>query len=143
MASWITELFQQPALIGQYVVPAAAIFVLMLVLVAVSLIIVIGLPPDYFHATRVRSAQSANRGLFFGVGIVLKNVLGAVLIIIGVTLAVPGVPGPGLLTVVAGILLMDFPGKRILLCKILGRPSLLRAINHLRIRFSRPPLVIG
>ena len=53
----------------------------------------------------------------------------------------PGVPGQGLLTMLAGAMLMDFPGKRSFLHKILTRPSLLPSINKLRARFSQPPVI--
>jgi hypothetical protein len=36
----------------------------------------------------------------------------------------------------------DFPGKRRLLYKILSRSFLLRSIDRVRVKFSRPPLVI-
>jgi UPF0716 family protein affecting phage T7 exclusion len=81
--------------------------------------------------------------MFFRVGAASKNVLGGILIVIGAILSLPGVPGQGLLTVFAGLLLLDFPGKHRLLCKILSWPRLLQSINRLRTKFSRPPLVIG
>lgn len=89
-----------------------------------------------------RGAAGAGHGSSFSVGIVLKNVLGAVLILLGVILSIPGFPGQGLLTMLAGVFLLDFPGKHRLLYKILSRPLFLQPINHLRRKFSRPPLVI-
>jgi hypothetical protein len=144
MVSWISEIFQRPALLGHYAVLATVVLVAMLVLsFAVSLTIVIRLPPDYFRTPRAQSVQNAGHGIFFGIGIVLKNFFGVILILLGAILSVPGLPGQGLLTVLAGILLLDFPGKRKLLCKMLSRPPLLQSINRLRTKFSRPPLVIG
>ena len=87
--------------------------------------------------------QDAGHGIFFAIGAVLKNLLGVVLILIGVILSVPGLPGQGLLTVLAGVFLLDFPGKRGFLYKLVGRPLLLHPINRLRTKFSRPPLVVG
>lgn len=144
MPSLITDIFQQPALMGQYAILAAVVFVATLVIsFAVSLAVLIRLPPDYFGAPRVHSIEEAGHGIFFRIGIVLKNLVGATLIVIGAILSVPGLPGQGLLTVLAGIFLLDFPGKRSLLYRILSRPILLRSINRLRTKFSRPPLVIG
>ena len=57
-------------------------------------------------------------------------------------MAVPGVPGPGFLTVLFGIALLDFPGKRWLEYKIVSRPRVYRAINALRQKFDRPPLIL-
>jgi hypothetical protein len=75
-------------------------------------------------------------------GVVLKNVLGSVLIVVGAILAVPLVPGPGLLIAAAGMLLLDFPGKTPMLRKLLNRPAVLRPINRLRHAFARAPLLV-
>lgn len=72
-----------------------------------------------------------------------KNVLGAILVVVGTIMALPGVPGQGLLTILVGFMLLDLPGKRRLERRIVGRPRLLRAINRLRKRFGHPPLVLG
>jgi len=69
-----------------------------------------------------------------------KNLLGLVLVALGVVLSVPGVPGQGLLTILIGIILLDFPGKRALVQRLVGRPAVLGAINRLRARFRRPPM---
>ncbi len=75
-------------------------------------------------------------------GIVVKNLLGLLLIIAGIIMAVPGVPGPGVLTILLGIMLMDFPGKRRLEHKLVSRPRVFAAINQLREKFGKPPLVL-
>ena len=49
-------------------------------------------------------------------------------------------PGQGVLTILAGLALLDFPGKRALELKILKRPSILGAVNWLRERRGREPL---
>jgi hypothetical protein len=144
MVSWLTEIFHQTARLGHYAILATLLFVVTLVISsAIALTILIRLPPDYFRAPRAQSVQDTGHGIFFPIGIVLKNLLGVVLILLGVILSVPGLPGQGLLTVLAGVILLDFPGKRRLLYKILRRPLLLQSINRLRTKFSRPPLVIG
>jgi hypothetical protein len=72
-----------------------------------------------------------------------KNILGALLVVVGVILSLPGVPGQGVLTILVGVMLLDLPGKRRLERRIVGRPRILRAINRLRKRFGGPPLVLG
>jgi len=59
---------------------------------------------------------------------------------LGVVLSVPGVPGQGLLTILLGIMLLDFPGKRTLERKLLSRPEIVKTINKLRLRFDKPAL---
>jgi hypothetical protein len=108
---------------------------------AISLVVLVGLPHDYLCVSRSGPAHDA-RGLLDTSGLVLKNVLGSVLIVVGAILAVPLVPGPGLLTAAAGMLLLDFPGKARMLRKLLNRPAVLRPINRLRSVFARAPLMV-
>ena len=144
MFSWITEIFQQPVLMGQYAILATLVFVATLVVsLAVSLTILIRLPADYFRIPYAEKFQDDRHRLFFRIGMVLKNLLGAILIVLGAIRSLPGLPGQGLVTVLAGVFLLDFPGKRRLLYRILSRPLLLQSINWLRTKCSRPPLVIG
>jgi hypothetical protein len=69
-----------------------------------------------------------------------KNVAGVVLVVLGLVMALPGIPGQGILTMIVGITLIDFPGKRGLERRMIGRPRILRSINRLRARFHREPL---
>ncbi|HEU4479438.1 MAG TPA: hypothetical protein VFR80_13045, partial [Pyrinomonadaceae bacterium] len=67
---------------------------------------------------------------------------GVLLVILGVLLSLPGVPGQGILTILLGIMLLDFPGRRSLERRIVGWPKVFNAINKLRRRFDKPPLVL-
>jgi SHS2 domain-containing protein len=67
-----------------------------------------------------------------------KNVLGVLLVAIGIPL-VP-LPGQGFLTILAGLALLDFPGKRRLELRVIRVPGILSAANWLRERAGRPPL---
>ncbi len=73
---------------------------------------------------------------------IIKNLLGLFLVLLGVLLSVPGIPGQGVLTILLGIVLLDFPGKRRLERSMLARPRLRRAVDRLRHRFGRPPFVL-
>jgi len=107
---------------------------------ALVAIVLVRLPADYLHADHAGDPPADGRRLSFWAAKILRNVLGALLVVLGIVLSIPGVPGQGLLTVLTGLLLIDFPGKHRLLSKALGRPGVLAAINRLRRRFSRPPL---
>jgi hypothetical protein len=72
---------------------------------------------------------------------ILKNALGWLLIAAGIVMAIPFVPGQGLLTIAIGLSLVEFPGKWRLERAIVFRPRVLSAINRLRARFGRSPLV--
>lgn len=71
-----------------------------------------------------------------------KNLLGAVLVILGIIMSLPGVPGQGILTILLGVMLLEFPGKRTLEVRLVSRPAVLASINRLRARYGRPPLLV-
>ncbi len=71
---------------------------------------------------------------------ILKNLLGGVLVALGVLMLV--LPGQGILTILIGILFLDFPGKQGLQRKLISRPGVLGTINRLRARFGKPPLLL-
>lgn len=87
---------------------------------------------DYFLVPHERSRWSV-----FGV---LKNILGAVLICIGVLLLI--LPGQGVLTILMGLALVDFPQKRKWIHIILAKGPVLKKINAWRARLKKPPLKI-
>src|SRR5438128_1699646 len=70
-----------------------------------------------------------------------RNALVVILILLGVLLSVPGVPGQGLLMVLIGLMLVDFPGRRRVEKALARRPGILATVNRLRARFGRPPLL--
>lgn len=71
---------------------------------------------------------------------ILRNAVGVVLIGAGIVLSLPLVPGPGFVLLIAGISLMNFPGRRRLLLRFLRMPWLLKPINRLRELFGQAPL---
>jgi hypothetical protein len=72
---------------------------------------------------------------------VLRNALGLVLILLGLLLSLPAVPGQGVLTMLVGLMRVDFPSKRRLELKLVARPGVLEAMNRVRGWLRRPPLV--
>ena len=49
-------------------------------------------------------------------------------------------PGQGVLTMLIGISMLDFPGKREVEAKLIGQPTVLSVINSMRQKFNKPPL---
>lgn len=110
-----------------------------LVLAAVLLpIVVVRLPADYF--VREHRIGHGRRGWVDWLWHLGKNALGGVFVLAGLAMLV--LPGQGLLTILIGLLMMDFPGKRRFERRLVGRPVILRQINRLRERRGRPPLVV-
>jgi hypothetical protein len=102
--------------------------------------VVVRIPPTYFvgdHPPRVW----ADRHPFIRLPLIVgKNLLGALLIALGLVMSLPGVPGQGILTILIGAMLVDFPGKRRFERWLLRRRGVLSGVNKLRARYGRPPL---
>jgi hypothetical protein len=107
---------------------------------AIVSFILVKLPTDYFKRTRKTKLWSGPRPALHAAKVIGKNILGYLLVALGIVLSLPGVPGQGLLTVLLGIMLVDFPGKRTVEHKLLKRPAITKAITGLRHRFGKPPL---
>ena len=100
---------------------------------AIVLRILLALPVDYFENERASGTSWTAVRL-------ARNAAGLVLIAVGLILSVPAVPGQGALMVLTGILLVDFPRRRLLEQALVRRPGVLPALNRLRSRFNRLPL---
>jgi hypothetical protein len=74
--------------------------------------------------------------------LVLKNLLGIVVLPLGIVMSLPLVPGPGLVFILLGLSLLDFPGKRALERSLIRRPFVLRMLNNMRFKFGRPPFEV-
>jgi hypothetical protein len=107
-------------------------------------ILVVRIPADYFKHPDPPpdSWRDRHPAIRYSV-LILKNVLGLVLVAVGIVQSVPVlVPGFGLLTILIGVLLLNFPGKRRLELRIVSSRPLLKAINWIRAKNHRPPLII-
>ena len=69
-----------------------------------------------------------------------KNALGVVFVLAGVAMIL--LPGQGVLTILLGIMLTEFPGKYRFERWLVRRRAVLGAINWLRERAGRPPLIV-
>jgi hypothetical protein len=108
----------------------------------VVFLIVVKLPEDYFHPSNERRFWAHQHAALRWTGIVFKNLFGVVLVCAGVVMALPGVPGPGVLTILLGIMLLDFPGKRALELRLVSQPHVRRELDRIRKRFDKPPLLL-
>ena len=127
--TWRNVLFGALIFAGSFVVNLAI----------VSLILV-KLPADHFSNNDKKRFAAGSSPIARVLMVIGKNIVGVLLVALGVVLSLPGVPGQGLLTVLLGIMLLDFPGKHRLERKLLSRPSIVNAINRLRERFGKPAL---
>jgi hypothetical protein len=109
-------------------------------LIAIPLILV-RLPADYFDTRTPRHWMKDHHPVLRLSGLIVKNVVGIVFLLAG--FAMLFLPGQGLLTMLIGVSLMDFPRKRELEAKMVSQPTLLGAINSMRRRFDKPPLTLA
>jgi hypothetical protein len=143
MIDWLTGIISGWGLTWGQVLLGLGLSVVMFALSsAVVSFVLVKLPANYFHSSHDREFLVHRHPILRAVGIAAKNVLGFVLVVLGVLMAVPGVPGPGVLSILLGIMLLDFPGKRTLETRIVSRPSINGAVNALRTRFGKPPLML-
>ena len=99
------------------------------------------IPQDYFvpkkrQPTNWKSQHPIVRLLT----LIGKNLLGYGLILAGILMLF--LPGQGILTLVTGVLLIDYPGKFRIERKIVRTPAILNGLNWLRAKAKKPPLVI-
>ena len=104
--------------------------------------ILIRLPVTYFSDAPSDEVSSNGRPIRRSAMLLLRNIAGVAIILLGIILTLPGVPGPGILTILLGIMLMDFPGKRRLERWLIRRPKVLEAVNRLRQRHGKAPFVV-
>jgi len=102
--------------------------------------VLIRMPADYFCEHHTCDFWPGKHPLLRWCGRIGKNLLGLLVIVAGVIMALPGVPGPGLLTILFGIMLLDIPGKRRLERWFISFPAVLSGINRLRHRHNKPPV---
>ncbi|MEP5569350.1 MAG: hypothetical protein ABJN62_16030 [Halioglobus sp.] len=98
--------------------------------------VVARLPADYFSTPR-RHPLREQQGLGAWALSLLKNILGGLLLLIGVVLLF--MPGQGILMMLVGLLIMNFPGKYRLERILVAREGVFRALNWLRTKRSLPP----
>lgn len=100
------------------------------------------LPEDYFLETdRVAHPPWPRQRVLYWVWRLLKNLLGVVLLLAGVEMLFT--PGQGVLTILAGLWLMDLPGKRRCELYLIGRPKVLASVNWIRQKAGKPPFQVS
>ncbi len=106
----------------------------------ITLFVIVRLPHDYFREDRRAPVSAGPRPVLRTVLRVLKNLAGAVVVLIGIVQSVPGVPGQGILTILIGVMLLEFPGKYKIERRIIGIRRVRGFVDRLRTRFGRRPL---
>jgi len=106
-------------------------------LIAIPFILV-RLPADYFDVRVPRTWMEDHHPVLRLFGHIVKNVVGAIFVFAGFLMLF--LPGQGILTMLIGISMLDFPGKRKIEATLIGQPTVLSVINGMRQKFNKPPL---
>jgi hypothetical protein len=115
-------------------------FVMLLVGVIVAPLWAARIPPDYFTRDRRRRQARDRSSPAHMARLVLRNVLGVLLAAAGVVMLV--LPGQGVLAILVGVMLTDFPGKFRMARWLVSRSAVRASINWMRGRAGREPLVL-
>lgn len=136
MLDWFKD---HDTLLGWLTAASAVMFIASLIAVP---ILVARIPADYF-AFEKRSAghRSGQHPVLRTLWLVIKNLLGVVLLLAGLSMLV--LPGQGLLTMLFGLMLLDIPGKYRFEKWLISRPKIRSSIDWLRRRAGREPLELG
>lgn len=133
ISGWLSE---SPVLAGSIVGVSALFFVTTLVAIPP---LAAAIPADYFAhdrrpRTRLSNAHPALRAALFAI----RGVIGCALLIAGLAMLV--LPGQGLLTILAGILVLEFPGKYRVEKRLVSVAWVRRILNRIRERRGKQPL---
>ncbi|HPC35842.1 MAG TPA: hypothetical protein P5268_09920 [Candidatus Marinimicrobia bacterium] len=107
--------------------------------ILLMVVLILMIPADYFSNPKRRKSYLITRRPLLGIILLtIKNLIGLIFLIVGFLLLF--MPGQGILTILIGVVLMNFPGKYRIERKLVKRPGILQGINKIRGKFNRPLL---
>ena len=123
IANWFEWIRDHPEFVFWVGVSSAVKFVGTLIVVP---LIITRMGEDYFMPERRRAFADLHPVLRL-VGLILKNVLGIIFVLMGIVMIF--VPGQGLLTILLGLAMLNFPGKRRAELKLVTYPPVRKSID--------------
>ena len=93
------------------------------------------IPQDYFIHTNQHKLEINH--LSHLVTVVIRTLIGFVLLVAGIIMLVT--PGQGVISILLGLFLMEFPGKRKLELILINHEPTFKALNWLRSKANKPP----
>ena len=119
---------------------AAASGILFVATLVIIPILIVRMPADYFlHEKRHPEGWTARHPLARWLINTIRSLVGFLFILAGISMLV--LPGQGLLTILIGLSLMTFPGKYAFERWLASRKPIAKAMNWIRRRAGRPPLL--
>ena len=125
-----------------FLLGSLSIFIL-IISVFMMVLIISFLPEDYFKSENrnlISSVQNSRYPLLKLLLLITKNFFGVLLLLSGILMLV--LPGQGILTIITGLVFMDYPGKYKFERKLLRQKGVINSINWIRSRLSKPSLKV-
>ena len=94
------------------------------------------LPSNYLLQ---RLERSSKQGIWYSVASVSRALLGFLVTLLGLVMLIT--PGPGVIMLLLGISIAEFPGRNRLLIYLATRPNVLSSLNWMRKRHGKPPFI--
>jgi hypothetical protein len=93
------------------------------------------MPADYFKPT-----EDPQRVNLLSPITILRNLAGLLVLVAGIGMLI--LPGQGILCILIGLAIMDFPGKYSLVRWVVTRKGVLDSLNWIRDKGGKPPLEV-
>jgi hypothetical protein len=100
-------------------------------------IIIIGLPTDYFTRSGALPVNATSLRIALRI---LKNICGLCIVLLGILMLF--LPGQGILALLLGFSLVDFPGKRRMQIQLLSNSRVRRSVDWVRLKGGKASLEI-
>ena len=130
--------FLQNNQIFLYISGLSTIFFLLSLLGLSWLISII--PHNYFVDKKRISLIKMKNPLMWLPIIIIKNSIGLVLILCGILMLI--LPGQGVLTIITGLIFLDYPGKFRFERSLVRNKLILNSMNWIRRKLDKPDLII-
>ena len=125
-----------------FLLGSLSIFIL-IISVFMMVLIISFLPEDYFKSENrnlISSVQNSRYPLLKLLVLITKHFFGVLLLLSGILMLV--LPGQGILTIITGLVFIDYPGKYKFERKLLRQKGVINSINWIRSRLSKPSLKV-
>ena len=125
-----------------FLLGSLSIFIL-IISVFMMVLIISFLPEDYFKSENrnlISSVQNSRYPLLKLLVLITKNFFGVLLLLSGILMLV--LPGQGILTIITGLVFMDYPGRYKFERKLLRQKGVINSINWIRSRLNKPSLKV-
>lgn len=94
------------------------------------------LPSNYLLQ---RLERNSKQGIWYSLTSISRALLGLLVTLLGLVMLIT--PGPGVIMLLLGISIAEFPGRNRLLIYLATRPNVLSSLNWMRKRHGKPPFI--